>query len=160
MSVPADALRAGPKVVQDPAQVKAKIRGSLDVRGRVGESVAIRRSFKERKGGNMPGMAIPLAADKLDAWEAWVAELNGPRKAAFDDMNARHRLTEHRAYLQQTPDGGFLVLVITDGPGAESFLANAASSDEEFDTWFMGSVAEVHGMDTSGPMPPMATRKL
>jgi hypothetical protein len=70
----------------------------------------------------MPGMAIPLAADKLDAWEAWVAELNGPRKAAFDDMNARHGLTEHRAYLQPTPDGGFLVLVITDGPGAESFF--------------------------------------
>jgi hypothetical protein len=43
---------------------------------------------------------------------------------------------------------------------ARSFLANAASSDEEFDRWFMGSVAEVHGMDTSGPMPPMATRKL
>jgi len=108
----------------------------------------------------MPGMAIPLAADKLDAWEAWVAELNGPRKAAFDDMNARHGLTEHRAYLHPTPDGGFLVLVITDGPGAESFLANAASSDEEFDRWFMGSVAEVHGMDTSGPLPTMATRKL
>jgi hypothetical protein len=46
------------------------------------------------------------------------------------------------------------------GPGAESFLANAASSDEEFDTWFMGSVAEVHGMDTSGPMPPTATHRL
>jgi hypothetical protein len=159
MIVPAGALRAGPKAVQDPAKVKAKIRGSLDVPGRVGESVVIRRSCKEGW-GNMPGMAIPLAADKLDAWEAWVAELNGPRKAAFDDMNVRHGLTEHRAYLQPTPDGGFLVLVITDGPGAESFLANAASSDEEFDRWFMGSVAEVHGMDTSGPMPPMATRKL
>ena len=108
----------------------------------------------------MPGMAIPLAADKHDAWEAWIAELNGPRKAAFDDMNARHGLTEHRAYLQPAPDGGFLVLVITDGPGAESFLANAASSDEEFDRWFMGSVAEVHGMDTTGPMPEMAARKL
>ena len=45
----------------------------------------------------MPALAAPLAADKLDAWEAWVGELNGPRKAAFDDMNARHGLTEHRA---------------------------------------------------------------
>jgi hypothetical protein len=110
--------------------------------------------------GTMPGMAVPLAADKLDAWEAWIAELNGPRKPAFDDMNARHGLTEHRAYLQPTPDGDFVVLVITDGPGAESFLANVAASGEAFDQWFMGSVAEVHGLDTSGPLPPMAERRL
>ena len=108
----------------------------------------------------MPAMAVPLPADKLDAWEAWVAELNGPRKGAFDDMNGRHGLTEDRAYLQPTPDGNFLVLAIHEGPGADSFLANVASSDQEFDQWFMGSVADLHGMDTSGPLPPAASRKL
>jgi hypothetical protein len=108
----------------------------------------------------MPALAAPLAAEKLDAWEAWVAELNGPRKAAFDDMNARHGVTEHRAYLQPTPDGSFLVLAIHEGPGADGFLPNVASSGHEFDQWFMESVTDLHGMDTSGPMPPMATRKL
>jgi hypothetical protein len=108
----------------------------------------------------MPALAAPLAADKVHAWEAWVAELNGPRKAAFDDMNARHGLTEHRAYLQSTPDGNFLVLAIHEGPGSESFLANIAASHNEFDQWFMKTVADVHGMDVSGPLPPMATRKL
>ncbi len=108
----------------------------------------------------MPALAAPLATDKLDAWEAWVAELNGPRKAAFDDMNARHGLTEHRAYLQPTPDGNYLVLVIAEGTGGDTFIANVMSSDHEFDQWFAGSVADLHGMDTSGPMPPMATRKL
>ena len=44
--------------------------------------------------------------------------------------------------------------------GSDSFMANMASSDNEFDQWFLGTVAEVHGMDTSGPMPPMAARKL
>ena len=80
----------------------------------------------------MPALAAPLAADKLDAWEAWVGELKGPRKAAFDDMNA----------------------------GADSFLANVASSGDDFDQWFLGAVADLHGLDTSGPMPPMAIRKL
>ena len=108
----------------------------------------------------MPAIAVPLAADKLDAWEAWVAELNGPRKDAFDDMNARHGLTEHRAYLQPMPDGNFLVLAIHEGPGADSFLADMASSDHEFDQWFMGTVSDVHAMDVSGPMPPLASRKL
>lgn len=108
----------------------------------------------------MPAMAAPLAADKVDAWEAWVAELNGPRKAAFDDMNTRHGITDHRAYLQPTPDGSFLVLVIHEGPGGEHFLANVASSDDEFDRWFMGSVADLHGMDPGGAPPPSAVRKL
>jgi len=108
----------------------------------------------------MPAMAAPLPAENLGAWEAWVAELTGPRKTAFDDMNARHGLTEHRAYLQPTPDGSFLVLVVVDGPGSDTFLASIAQSDVEFDQWFMHSVAAIHGFDLSGPMPPLAGRRL
>jgi hypothetical protein len=33
-------------------------------------------------------------------------------------------------------------------------------SDQEFDKWFVASVAELHGIDGSGPIPPMAQRKL
>jgi hypothetical protein len=108
----------------------------------------------------MPAMAAPLAAEKLDAWEAWAAELNGARKDELDDMNTRHGLTDHRAYLQPAPDGGYLVLVVHEGPGGDGFLANVASSDHEFDRWFVASVADLHGIDPSGPMPPMAERKL
>jgi hypothetical protein len=108
----------------------------------------------------MAALAAPLPADKLGAWEGWIAELSGPRKAAFDDMNARHGLTEHRAYLQPMPDGNFLVLAIHEGPGSDDVLANLAQSDNEFDRWFLGSVAEIHGIDPSGPLPPMAARRL
>ena len=108
----------------------------------------------------MPAMAAPLAADKLDAWEAWTAELTGPRKDAFDDMNRRLGLEEHRSYLQPLPDGNFLVLVIAEGPGADSFLDSVAASDHEFDQWFSESVADLHGMDPSGETPPMAERKI
>jgi len=108
----------------------------------------------------MPALAAPLTTEKVEAWEGWVAELTGPRKAGFDDMNARHGLTEHRAYLQPTADGGFLGLAIHEGPGADSFLPNLLQSDHEFDRWFAGSVVSLHGIDTSGPMPPMAARRL
>ncbi len=108
----------------------------------------------------MAGMVAPLAADKLDAWEAWIAELTGSRKAELEDMNARHGLTEHRAYLQPMPDGSYAVLVIHEGPGGDSLLANLMASDNEFDRWFVGSVAELHGIDASGPIPPMAERRL
>jgi hypothetical protein len=108
----------------------------------------------------MAGMIAPLSTDKVDAWEAWIDELKGPRKAAFEDMNARHGLTEHRAYLQPMPDGSCMVLVIHEGPGGDTFLPNLMASDNDFDRWFAGSVAELHGMDGSGPMPPTAQRRL
>jgi hypothetical protein len=108
----------------------------------------------------MAGMVAPLAADNVDAWEAWIAELSGPRKAEFEEMNERHGLTEHRAYLQPMPDGDYAVLVIHEGPGGDDFLARVIESDQEFDQWFVRSVAELHGMDGSGPIPPMAQRKL
>jgi len=52
----------------------------------------------------MGAFAAPILPAKLDAWEVWIAELNGPRKAEFDDMNTRYNVTGHRAWLQQTPD--------------------------------------------------------
>jgi hypothetical protein len=103
----------------------------------------------------MATFAVTLAADKLGAWESWIAEMNGPRRPSFDDMNSRHGLTEHQAYLQPTPEGNFLVLVLQEGPGSESFGASLASSDDDFDRWFMENVAALHG-----PMPPATTRYL
>jgi hypothetical protein len=108
----------------------------------------------------MSALAVPLAAEKLGAWKSWVEELKGPRKAGFDDMNARLGLTEHRAYLQPTPDGNFLAIVVQDGPGADDFAANVVSSDHEFDRWFVGIIADVHGIDPAGPLPPVPTRYL
>jgi hypothetical protein len=108
----------------------------------------------------MPALAAPLAADRLGDWETWVAELAGPRKVGFDDMNARHGVTEHRAYLQPLPDGNFLVLAVHEGPGSDGFIASVLQSDHEFDRWFAGSVADLHGLDPSGPLPPAASRRL
>ncbi len=108
----------------------------------------------------MTAFAVPLPAEKLEAWKSWTEELKGSRKAEFDDMNARHGLTEHRAYLQPTPDGGFLVVAVHDGPGGDEFLANVMASDHEFDRWFVEIISELHGMDPSGPLPPTPTRHI
>ncbi len=108
----------------------------------------------------MPAMAAPLASGKHDAWEAWTKELTGPRQAEFDDMNQRHGLTEHRAYLQPLPDGNYLVLVVVEGAGADGFLGSIAQSDHDFDRWFLGSIVDLHEFDLSGPLPPMAGRMI
>jgi hypothetical protein len=97
--------------------------------------------------------AAPLLPGKTDAWTQWIGELKGPRAAEFADFNARHGLTRHAAWLQQTPMGD-LVSVIHEGPGAEDFLGKLASSEHEFDMWFRETVLAVHGMDVSNPPPP------
>ena len=56
----------------------------------------------------MAAMAVPLAADKLDAWEAWVAELKGPRKAEFDDTYYKGLYGTRRGRLLLVIDGVFL----------------------------------------------------
>jgi hypothetical protein len=108
----------------------------------------------------MGAFAAPILPGKMDAWEAWMAELTGPRRAAFDDMNERMALTGHRAWLQATPDGHHMVVVVIDGPGGDAFMGKLAASDNEFDAWFRGKVTEVHGIDFSGPLPPAPEQRL
>ena len=108
----------------------------------------------------MEAMAAPIKPGKVDAWEAWMAELNGPRKAEFDDMNQRHGLTTHAVWLQANPDGSHLVVVVFDGPGASTFVHDVAGSDHEFDGWFRSNIENVHPMDLSAPPPPAPQRRL
>jgi len=95
----------------------------------------------------------PIAADKVATWMAFMEDLNGPKKAAFDDFNRRYNLTRHDAWLCETP-GGVVVCAIHEGPGASDFIANAGKATQEFDKWFAAQLADIHGMDlTKGPPP-------
>jgi len=108
----------------------------------------------------MGAFAAPLPAKNFDAWKGFIDDLTGPRRAEFDDMNARHNITEHRAYLQPTPDGNYLVVVVIDGPGGDQMMMNVGMSDHDFDKWFMGKVVEVHELDMSAGPPPTPERVL
>lgn len=108
----------------------------------------------------MDAIAAPIKPGKVEAWESWIAEMNGPRKAEFDDMNQRYGITTHAAWLQANPDGSHLAIVVLDGPGASGFMGKMAGSDHEFDAWFRSNIEDVHPMDLSGPPPPAAARRL
>jgi hypothetical protein len=105
-------------------------------------------------------MAVPVPAEKLDQWHAWIDELNGPKKAEFEASNARNGLTSHRAWLQKNPDGTHVVIALHEGPQADTYLANLAASQDPFDHWFLGSLADAHGMDPAGPLPAPAKQYL
>jgi hypothetical protein len=96
--------------------------------------------------------AVPLLPGKTDAWRQWASELQGPRAAEFADFNERVGLSRHAAWLQQTPMGD-LVVIIAEGPGADTFFPKVAASVHEFDVWFRDTVREVHGVDFSNPPP-------
>lgn len=108
----------------------------------------------------MEAMAVPILPGKLEAWKSWCAELVGPRKAEFQEMNERYGLTTHAAWHQAGSDGNDLAVVVIDGPGASSFMGELARSDHAFDAWFRSSIEGVHPMDFSGPPPPAPTRVL
>jgi hypothetical protein len=42
----------------------------------------------------------------------------------------------------------------------DHYVGAMAQSGDAFDQWFIGKVAEVHGIDLSGPMPPSAEQML
>ena len=107
----------------------------------------------------MEAMAIPIMPGKFDAWAAWVDELKGPRKADFEDMNARLEITTHATWHQQTPDGGHMAIVVVDGPGAATLMQKLATSDNEFDMWFRSNAQDVHPVDFSA-LPPPPERRL
>ena len=104
--------------------------------------------------------AAPIVPGKEEAWADFAGQLSGARKAEFDDFNARHQITDHRAWLQKNPHGNSLVIVVAEGPGAETLMGGFATSDNEFDKWFADRVTEVHGIDLSGPPPPLPERKI
>jgi hypothetical protein len=103
----------------------------------------------------MGAIAAPILSGKLDSWRAWCDELNGARKDDFRKFNARQGITRHRAWLAATPDGGHVVIAVTEGPGADGMMNELAKSTDEFDVWFRDQIADIHGVDFQAPPPPM-----
>jgi hypothetical protein len=103
---------------------------------------------------------VPILPGKLDAWRAFIDEVNGPRKAEFDQFNRRYGLTKHEAWCCETPMGP-LAVAIHEGPGADSMVPKLAGSTDAFDAWFASKLLELHGMDLTQPPPgKMPERRL
>jgi hypothetical protein len=108
----------------------------------------------------MGAIAAPIQQGYLAAWEAFMAELNGPRRPEFNDMNRRFGVTDHRTWLQRTPDGDPMAILVHGGPGSEAFMSKLAVSENLFDIWFCGSLEETHGIDFDRLTLPLAEQRL
>ena len=101
----------------------------------------------------MAVFVVPLPTKNVEAWKAFMGELNGPRKADFADFNRRHGLTKHQAWHQPTPAGS-LIIVVQEGPGFPGALATARDSDHPFDRYFIETVSKLHEIDIGAGGPP------
>ena len=101
----------------------------------------------------MGAIAVPILPGKLEMWKEWAASLKGDKKQEWEDFNKRYNLTRHRSWLQANPDGGHLVIVLNEGPGADGFMPSLGQSSHAFDVSFRDNIKEVHGMDVTQPPP-------
>jgi len=99
--------------------------------------------------------AAPILPGKLDAWEAFNAEMQGARIDAH--TASRHEMGIHRevASLMRTPNGDFVCLY-HEADDLEKAFRILATSDDPYLVWFRERALEIHGLTAemlAGPPP-------
>lgn len=59
-------------------------------------------------------------------------------------------------WLQETPEGSTLILCM-EGEDLASYMGKVFQSDSDFDRWFAGELAAIHGLDPA-QLPPRMER--
>jgi len=102
---------------------------------------------------NHYAFAAPIVPGKLEAWKKTVNEIKGARKKEYQASRKRMGVKHERVWLQHTPQGDFVVVSI-EAKDAPRLLEKFAASKEPFDKWFLAQIAEVHGIQLPGGIPP------
>lgn len=91
----------------------------------------------------------PILPGKRDQWEAFMAQITGPRRSEFN-ASRRNAGVHERTFLQETPMGDFVIVTLEGDSPMESFGA-IANADDAFTHWFVQQVQEIHGFDPRQP---------
>lgn len=96
-------------------------------------------------------LALPCLPGGADKARQLADECAGQRRAEFDDFHRRAGLTAERWYLQQTPQGELILVVLEGDP--QGAIGKLGASEHPFDRWFKERVREIHGVDFNQPLP-------
>ena len=94
--------------------------------------------------------AFPILPGKEGAARAFAEAVAGPRKAEFDEMQARAGVQRETWAVQQTDAGSFM-LVWFEGPDIEAAFTDLATGQDDFTVWFRGQIQGVTGLDMAEP---------
>ena len=98
--------------------------------------------------------AAPILPGKTDAWKAACAEIAGAKKDEYIASRKAIGITKETACLQETPHGDYVVVYL-EGNDLTGILQKMTEATDSFSTWFKEAVLkDVHGMDSSSPIPP------
>ena len=75
----------------------------------------------------------------------------GERASEHRKSRARHGITREATWIQPTPTGDVVVVLLESGNLAAS-LSGIATSKEPFDAWFRAHLKTVHGVDLATGM--------
>ena len=93
--------------------------------------------------------AAPILPGKRDQWDAFIAEIQGPRRTEFNDSRQRAGVHE-RTFLQETPAGD-VVIITLEGDDPMAAFGTIANTDDDFTRWFVQQVQDIHGFDLRQP---------
>ncbi|MSQ13359.1 MAG: hypothetical protein EXR47_04350 [Dehalococcoidia bacterium] len=97
--------------------------------------------------------ALPILPGKTEATKNFFKEVAGPRKKGHDDSRRRVGLTREQVWLQHTPQGDMIIVMLDGSDSAKSNQQFAALKDP-YDVWFKQQVQVIAGIDLNEPMPP------
>jgi hypothetical protein len=95
------------------------------------------KTGKEKKMNTIESLAFvfPLTPGKAEALRSWGEEILGPRRSDYHAFRRRLRLTAHRMYLQQTPQGDTAIMYL-EGNDLQRTFQELRTSQDPFVVWF------------------------
>ena len=98
--------------------------------------------------------AAPLLPGKTQAdLEAMASVSSGARRADHEASRRRAGISREASWLQRTPDGD-VVVVLIEAEDVGAAMGALATSQEPHDVWFREHIKDTHGMDMSEGFPP------
>ncbi len=98
------------------------------------------------------GFMLPILAGQEEADRRMFAEIQGPRRAAYEAAWRRLGLRTERTWHQQTPQGTVAVVYL-EADDLERVFAGIATSDDPFVVWWRAQILAAHGVDLTQPLP-------
>ena len=104
-------------------------------------------------------LVLPILPGKTEEARAFQRELDTDRKADYDRSERRIGITKEVWYIASVPGGDQLVTYMESADFNQA-LEQFVASQDAFDQWFKGRLAEVTGVDLENLPPDMQLPEL
>lgn len=99
-------------------------------------------------------VAFPVLPGKTEAGRRFAQEVLGARRAEAEASWARGGISAESWFIQSTPMGDMVIVVMQAEDPARAWQEWAASQDP-YDRWFKETAGAVCGLDFNQPLPAM-----